>query len=36
MFAGAVMAMGETYGIPVPVNETLFFLIKTLEEALTN
>ena len=31
MFAGRVMALGQRHGIPTPVNQTLFDLIRTLE-----
>jgi 2-dehydropantoate 2-reductase len=32
MFAGKVIELGKTYGIPTPVNETLFRLIKIIEQ----
>jgi 2-dehydropantoate 2-reductase len=32
IFAGKVIELGETYGIPTPVNETLFHAIKVIEE----
>jgi len=32
MFAGKVIELGKTYGIPTPVNQTLFRLIKVLEQ----
>ena len=32
MFAGKVIELGKTYGIPTPVNQTLFRLIKILEQ----
>jgi 2-dehydropantoate 2-reductase len=31
MFAGKVIEFRQTYGIPTPVNQTLFHIIKTLE-----
>jgi 2-dehydropantoate 2-reductase len=33
MFAGKVMELGKTYGIPTPMNHTLFRLIKVIEQA---
>lgn len=32
MFAGKMMELGEEYGIPTPVNETLFRIIKVIEQ----
>lgn len=32
MFGGKVIELGKTYGIPTPVNETLFRLIKIIEQ----
>ena len=32
MFAGRVIELGETYGIPTPVNQTIFRLIKVIEK----
>jgi 2-dehydropantoate 2-reductase len=32
MFAGKVIELGKTYGIPTPVNEILFRLIKVIEQ----
>ena len=32
MFAGKVIELGKIYGIPTPVNQTLFRLIKVLEQ----
>jgi len=31
MFAGKVIELGQTYGIPTPVNQTLFHIIRALE-----
>jgi 2-dehydropantoate 2-reductase len=31
MFAGKVMELGQTYGIPTPVNQTLFYILRALE-----
>jgi len=31
MFAGKVIELGKTYGIPTPVNQTLFRIIKVME-----
>ena len=31
MFAGRVIEMGRTHGVPTPINETLFRLIKVIE-----
>ena len=31
MFAGKVIALGREYGIPTPVNQTLFRLIRAME-----
>jgi 2-dehydropantoate 2-reductase len=33
MFAGKVTELGKTYGIPTPVNQTLFRLIKVIEQS---
>jgi 2-dehydropantoate 2-reductase len=32
MFGGKVMELGKTYGIPTPVNQTLFRMIRVMEE----
>lgn len=32
MFAGRVIKLGDTYGIPTPVNQTIFRLIKVIEQ----
>jgi len=32
MFAGKVMELGKVHGIPTPVNETLFRIIRVIEE----
>lgn len=32
MFAGKVMELGRSYGVPVPINETLFRLIRVMEQ----
>ena len=32
MFSGKVMELGKKYDIPTPVNETLYRLIKVIEE----
>ncbi len=32
VFAGKVVALGRTYGVPTPVNETLYHEIKALEQ----
>jgi len=32
MFSREVVAQGETYGIPTPVNQTLYWMIRTLEK----
>ena len=32
IFGGKVVAMGETYGIPTPVNRTLVQIIQVLEQ----
>lgn len=32
IFAGKVIDLGKAYGIPTPVNETLFHAIKVLEQ----
>ena len=32
MFAGKVSELGKTYGIPTPVNQTLFRMIKVMEQ----
>ncbi|MBW2145802.1 MAG: ketopantoate reductase family protein [Deltaproteobacteria bacterium] len=32
MFAGKVIELGKTYGIPTPVNQTLFRLLKVIEQ----
>jgi len=34
IFAGKVIELGKTYGIPTPVNETIFRLIKVIEQYL--
>ncbi|MBW2039701.1 MAG: ketopantoate reductase family protein [Deltaproteobacteria bacterium] len=34
MFAGKMIELGRTYGIPTPVNQTLFRLIKVIEQSL--
>ena len=31
IFAGRVLELGETYGVPVPVNRVLFLILKALE-----
>ncbi|WP_223871879.1 ketopantoate reductase C-terminal domain-containing protein [Candidatus Dactylopiibacterium carminicum] len=31
IFGGAVIALGQRYGVPTPVNQTLFDLIKVME-----
>ena len=31
MFAGKVIELGKTYGVPTPINETIFRLIKVIE-----
>jgi len=32
MFAGRVIELGKTYGIPTPVNEIILRLIKVIEQ----
>jgi 2-dehydropantoate 2-reductase len=32
MFSGVLMKMGRKYGVPTPVNDTLFRMIRTLEQ----
>lgn len=32
IFAGKVVAMGKEYGVPTPVNQTIFHIIKAMEE----
>lgn len=32
MFAGKVIELGRTYGIPTPINQTIFRLIKVMEQ----
>ncbi|WP_455381576.1 ketopantoate reductase family protein, partial [Salinispira pacifica] len=31
LFAGAMISMGEQYGVPVPVNTALYRMLKTIE-----
>jgi 2-dehydropantoate 2-reductase len=33
IFGGTVVALGERYGVPTPVNRTLFQIIRVLEGA---
>lgn len=33
MFGGKMIELGKTYGIPTPVNETLFRIIRVIERS---